>query len=93
MRVIAKLISRIRYRADRKIALSLGIITVLGGSLAAQENHFMFWENELSVSTQGKPMVIDFWATWCGLCIKALKESDTLVSKYKDRIGFYAITD
>jgi len=35
--------------------------------------------------TRGKVVVVDFWATWCGPCLKALPEMVRLQARYKDR--------
>ncbi|MGV3617295.1 MAG: redoxin family protein [Fimbriimonas sp.] len=35
----------------------------------------------------GKVVLIDFWATWCGPCVKAMPEMDKLFKRHADR-GF-----
>ena len=31
----------------------------------------------------GKPMVVDFWATWCGPCKKIAPDVEALAEQYK----------
>ena len=39
----------------------------------------------------GKYLVIDFWGTWCGYCLKGIPKMKEYYSKYKDQIEFIGI--
>jgi cytochrome oxidase Cu insertion factor (SCO1/SenC/PrrC family) len=34
---------------------------------------------------KGKVVVIDFWASWCNICVKAMPEVKQIYEKYKDK--------
>ncbi|MEP6611598.1 MAG: TlpA disulfide reductase family protein, partial [Mucilaginibacter sp.] len=41
---------------------------------------------------KGKVYVIDFWATWCGPCVKAFPHLSDLARKYKGKVTFAAVS-
>lgn len=40
---------------------------------------------------RGKPVVLNFWASWCGPCRMEAPDLQKLYEKYKDQIDFYGI--
>ena len=43
--------------------------------------------------TAGKFVLIDFWATWCPPCRKAIPELNALHAKFKDRLVVIGVSD
>lgn len=43
-------------------------------------------------SMQGKFVLIDFWATWCGPCRQSIPEINALYGKFKDRLVVIGIS-
>jgi thiol-disulfide isomerase/thioredoxin len=41
----------------------------------------------------GKPIIINFWATWCVPCVQEFPEFEELNKKYGDKVDFVMISD
>lgn len=48
--------------------------------------------NDLSLSSlKGKTVIVDFWGTWCGWCIKGIPDLKAAYEKYGDRLEILSI--
>ena len=40
---------------------------------------------------RGHTLLVDFWATWCGPCMRLLPKMEELAEKYKGKVMFYKV--
>jgi len=43
------------------------------------------------IDFKGKPYILDFWASWCGSCIKSLPHVDSLLKANKQALGIVLV--
>lgn len=70
---------------------------VIDGKLNPITRRF-FWENVFDyrkesefVNHTGTPIVIDFWATWCGPCMRLLPQMEAMAEQFKGKVIFYKV--
>ena len=47
---------------------------------------------EIAAAFKGQPAFIDFWATWCGPCMRAMTAIDPIKEEYMQDVAFVYVT-
>ena len=68
-------------KAEKKAELAKKMISEKAPDFTLQN---MKGETVALSELKGKTLILDFWATWCGPCIKSFPAMDQAVTKYKD---------
>lgn len=56
------------------------------------EFHVQEWISD-QADTDGKYILIDFWATWCGPCIRAIPHMNELHTEFGDKVAVVGVSN
>lgn len=59
----------------------------------APDFHVAKWLNTDAPNAEGKVVVVDFWATWCGPCVASIPHMNELAERFRDNVLCVGISD
>lgn len=79
------------------LPLVLAALSLSAGDAAPPLNSLELLQTPPGAESAGRvprntPLVIEFWATWCGPCVAQIPRWNALAEKFKGRLQFVAIT-
>lgn len=72
--------------------VSLLLLGCSGDNASNKTNHFTLTDNSsIDLSSPGKVIVINYWATWCSPCRKEIPELNELDHQLSDRVDVIGV--
>ena len=75
---------------ENHVTVESGKVNEITGVYFRENIHDYLKETDFTFKGD-KPVVIDFWASWCGPCMKMMPFMEQLAAKYKDKVIFLKV--